>query len=56
MDLLVSFHSQCRGVKFYDLCSAGAVKEPTNPHDPLCVVAWVPGMPGERGEETDGWF
>ena len=23
MDLLVTFHSQCRGVKFYDLRSAG---------------------------------
>ena len=59
-DLLVSFHSQCRGVKFYDLRSAGAewgtklklVKEPTNPHDPLCVAAWVPGIPGER--DADG--
>ena len=52
MDLLVSFHSQYRGVKFYDLRSAGAewgtklkqVKESTKPHDPLCVVAWVPGI------------
>ena len=52
MDLLVSFHSQCRGVKFYDLRSAGAewgtklklVKESTTPHDPLCVAAWVPGI------------
>ena len=42
MALLVSFHSQCRGVKFYDLRSAGAewgtklklVKESTNPHVP----------------------
>ena len=58
MDLLVSFHCQCRGVKFYDLRSAGAawgtkldlVKEPTNPHDPLCVAAWVPGIPGERDD------
>ena len=57
MELLVSFHCQCRGVKFYDLRSAGAewgtkldlVKEPTNPHDPLCVAAWVPGISGERG-------
>ena len=56
-DLLVSFHSQCRGVKFYELRSAGAewgtklklVKEPANPHDPL--VAWVPGIPGERGAD-----
>ena len=55
--MLVSFYCQCRGVKFYDLRSAGAawgtkldlVKEPTNPHDPLCVAAWVPGTPGERG-------
>ena len=52
----MSFHCQCRGVKFYDLRSAGAergtkldlVKEPTNPHDPLCVAAWAPGIPGER--------
>ena len=52
MDLLVRFHSQCMGVKFYDLRSAGAewdtklklVKESTNPHDPLCVAAWVPGI------------
>lgn len=57
MELLVSFHCQCRGVKFYDLRSAGAVwgtelnlvTEPTNPHDPLCVAARVPGIPGERG-------
>ena len=57
MDLLVSFHSQCRRVKFYNLRSAGAewgtklklVKEPTTPHDPLCVAAWVPGIPSERG-------
>ena len=42
MALLVSFHSQCRGVKFYDLRSAGAewgtklklVKESANPHVP----------------------
>ena len=60
MDLLVSFHSQCRGMKFYDLRSAGAewgtklklVKEPTTPHNPLCVTAWVTVIPGERG--TDG--
>ena len=53
----MSFHCQCRGVKFYDLRSAGAawgtkldlVQEPTNPHDPLCVAAWVPGIPDERG-------
>ena len=40
MDLLVSFHSQCRRVKFHDLRSAGAewgtklklVKEPTTIH------------------------
>ena len=59
MDLLVSFHSQCRGVKFYDLRSAEAewgtklklVKEPTNLHDPLCVAAWVPGISGERGAD-----
>ena len=58
MGLLVSFHCQCRGVKFYDLHSAGAawgtkldlVKEPINPHDPLCVAAWVPGISGERGD------
>ena len=25
------------------------VKEPDNPYDPLCVAAWVPGIPGERG-------
>ena len=57
MELLVSFHCQCRGVKFYDLRSAGAalgtkldlVEEPTNPHDPLCVAAWVLGIPNERG-------
>ena len=56
MVLLVSFHCQCRGVKFYDLRSARAewgtkldlVKEPTNPHDQLCVAAWIPGIPGER--------
>ena len=60
MDLLVSFHFQCRGMKFYELCSAGPewgiklklVKESTTPHDPLCVAAWVPGIPGERGA---GW-
>ena len=53
----VSFHSQCRGVKFYELRSAGAewgtklklVKESTTPHDPLCVAAWVPGIPSEKG-------
>ena len=53
----MSFHCQCRGVKFYDLRSTGAewgtkldlVKEPDNPYDPLCVAAWVPGIPGERG-------
>ena len=53
----MSFHCQCRGVKFYDLRSAGAewgtnldlVKEPDNPYDPVCVAAWVPGIPGERG-------
>ena len=58
MELLVSFYCQCRGVKFYDLRSVGArcgttlklLKEPTNPHDPLCVAAWVPGIPGESGE------
>ena len=41
MDLLVSFHSQCRGMKFYELRSTGAewdtklklVKESTTPHD-----------------------
>ena len=56
MDLLVSFHCCCRGVEFYDLCSVAAacgtkldlVKEPTNSHDSLCVVAWVLGIPGER--------
>lgn len=60
MDLLVSFSCECRGVKFYDLRSVGAewgtnlelVKEPTNPHDPLCVAAWVPGIPGERGHRA----
>ena len=59
MDLLVSFHSQCRGVKFYDLRSAGAewgtklklVRESTTAHDQLCVVAWVPGIPGERAAD-----
>ena len=59
MDLLVSFHSQCRAMKFYELCSAGAewgtklklVKESTTPHDLLCVVAWVPGISGERGAD-----
>ena len=59
MDLLASFHSQCRGVKFYDLRSARAewgtklklVKESTNPHDLLCVAAWVPGIPGGRGAD-----
>ena len=59
MDLLVSIHSQYRGVKFYDLRSAGVewgtklklVKEPTTSHDPLCVVAWVPVIPGERGAD-----
>ena len=52
MDLLVAFHSQWRGVKFYDVRSVGVewgtklklVKESTNPHDPLCVTAWVPGI------------
>ena len=56
LDLEDRFHSQCRGVKFYNLRTAGAewgtklklVKEST-PHNPLCVVAWVPGIPGERG-------
>ena len=41
------------------MCSAGAewgtklklVKEPTTPHDPLCVAAWVPVIPGERGAD-----
>ena len=52
MELLLFFKCQCRGVKFYDLRSAGArygtrlslVREPTNLQDPLnCVAAWVPG-------------
>ena len=55
MDLRVNFHSQCKGMEFYELRSAGAewgtklklVKESTTSHDPLCVVAWVPGIPGE---------
>ena len=59
MDLLVSFHSQCKGMKFYELRSAGAewgtklklVQESTTPHDPPCVAAWVPGIPGERGAD-----
>ena len=43
-DLLVSFHSGAEwGTKLK------LVKEPANPHDPLCVAAWVPGIPGERG-------
>ena len=38
-------------MKFCDLRSAGEkwgtkLKEPTNPHDPLCVTAWVPGITG----------
>ena len=45
MDLLVSF---------YDLRSAGAewgtklklANEPTNSHDSLCVVAWIPRITG----------
>ena len=53
---LAFFESQVRGVKFYDLREAGArwgtslrlVKEPSNPHDPLCVAAWVPGSPSSR--------
>ena len=53
MDLLASFHSLCRGVKFYDLRSAGAewgtklklVKESTTPHDPLCVALGSLGYP-----------
>ena len=53
MDLLVSFHSQCRRVKFYELRSAGAewgtklklVQESTTPHDPLCVVLGSLGYP-----------
>ena len=53
MELLMFFECQCRGAKFYDLRSAGAmygthlklVREPTNLQDPLnCVAAWVPGM------------
>ena len=44
--LLFSFVCQCRGVKFYDLRSAGRrwgtklslVREPTNLRDPLCVT------------------
>ena len=36
-------------MKFSNLRSAGAewgtkLKEPTIPHDPLCVAAWVPGI------------
>ena len=34
---------ECWGTKL-DL-----VKEPDNPYDPLCVMAWVPGIAGERG-------
>ena len=54
MELLLFFECQCRGVKFYDLQSAGArygtrlklVREPTNLQDPLnCVAAWVPPGP-----------
>ena len=53
MDLLVSFYSQCRRVKFYDLRSAGAewgtklklVQESTTPHDPLCVAFGSLGYP-----------
>ena len=53
MDLLVSFHSQCRRMKFYELRSAGAkwdtklklVKESTTPHDPLCVALGSLGYP-----------
>ena len=52
----VNFLLSVGGVKFYDLRSAGAecgtklklVKEPPTPHDPLCVVAWVPGIPVEQ--------
>ena len=63
MDLLVSLQhgstSECRGMKFYELRSAGAewgtklklVKESTTHNDPLCVAAWVPGIPGERGAD-----
>ena len=25
------------------------VREPTNPRDPLCVAAWIPGSTGESG-------
>ena len=53
MDLLVSFHSQCRGMKFYELRSAWAevgtklklVKESTTPHDQLCVALGSLGYP-----------
>ena len=56
---------QCRGVKFYDLRSAGArygtrlelVHEPTNIHDPLnCVAAWVvgPWSSGQRASHMLG--
>ena len=47
MELLVSFDCHCRGVKFYDLRGAGG-----ETHDPLCVAAWVPGIPGESVVET----
>ena len=49
MEILADFVCQCHGIKFYDLRSVGArwgdrvrlVKEPSNPHDPFCVAAWV---------------
>ena len=69
---MVSFHSQCRGVKFYDVCITGTewgtklklVKKPTTPHDPLCIVAWVPGITtglvlkrtGLLALRRNGWF
>ena len=50
IELLVSFDCHCRGVKFYDLRSAGAAwgTELDLVKDSLCVAAWVPGVPGER--------
>ena len=53
MEILASFHCQFSGVKYYDLRSAGAkwgtkLDVVKDPHDPLRVAAWVPGLPSER--------
>ena len=69
MELLADFVCQCRGIKFYDLKSFGTrwgdrvqlIKEPSNPHDPLCVSAWVTGtqhplMLGHVAREAARWI